>query len=87
MICIVKIQKNHLEIDQAYGGYSVVLTGKSYKRGNKEYYVKNSLGSRGAEIGNQWHDTASKTIAGLYKADSRGWIKNQINYYEKRKKV
>lgn len=80
-----KKTKNYLTIDQAYGGYEIELTGKTYKRGSKTYYKKGSLGSGATCIGNQYHDTATKTLEGLYKADARGWILNAIKYYEKRK--
>ena len=80
-----KNTKNHLVINQAYGGYSVLLTGKTYKRGGKTHYRKDSLRSAAINIGNSYHDTATKTIEGLYKADSRGWIKHEIKYAEKRK--
>ncbi len=78
-----KNTKNHLVIHEAYGGYAVELTGKTYKRGNKIYYRKGSLGSGCSDIGNSYHDTATNTLSGLYKADARGWIKNSIRYHEK----
>lgn len=79
-----KNTKNHLVISQAYGGYCVGLTGKRNKRTGKP--LKNSVGTGFCSVGaNDWHDTASNTIEGLYKADSRGWMKNQIRHYEKRK--
>ena len=77
--------KNYLVISQAYGGYCVELTGKTYYKGTKKHYKKGSLGSAAADIGNPYHDTATKTIEALYKADVRGWILNKIKYYEKRK--
>lgn len=76
---------NHLVIHQAYGGYCVGLTGKTYKKGNKIRYYKNSIGGGMVPIGNDWHDTARNTIIGLQKSDSRGWIKNTIRHIEKRK--
>lgn len=79
-----KNTKNHLVVGEAYGGYEVQLRGKEYKRGKKTFRRKGSL-SGAVSIGNQYHDTATKTLEGLCKADSRGWVKNQIRYYEKRK--
>lgn len=79
-----KNTKNELTVNEAYGGYCVGLTGKKYKRGKKIFSRKGSLGSGFGNIGSQdYHDTATNTIASLYKADFRGWIKNQIRYYEK----
>ena len=75
-----KNTKNKLVISQAYGGYSVVLTGKTYKRGKKTFYRKHSLGSAVVGVGNDWHDTATNTLNGLYKAESRGWLQSQIKY-------
>ena len=79
-----KRTKNELKISQAYGGYQVVLTGKTYKRGKKTFYRKGSLGSGVVDIGNSWHDTANNTLNGLYKAESRGWLQSQIKWREKR---
>ena len=78
-----KNTKNHLVINQAYGGYEVNLTGKTYKKGNKICYRKGSLGSGCSTIGNQYHDSATKTLEGLYKADSRGWVLGQVRHYER----
>ena len=79
-----KNTKNHLVISRAYGGYSVDLTGKRNKRTGR--WLKGSIGSGHANIGNPYHDTASKTIQGLYNADSRGYIKSAIRHYENRNK-
>lgn len=78
-----KNSKNHFEIHQAYGGYSVGLTGKTYKRGGKTHYYKNSLRSGMADVGNPYHDTATKTLEGLYRAEARGWIKEKVKHYNK----
>lgn len=80
-----KNSKNHFVIHQAYGGYTVGLTGKTYKRGNKEYYYKGSLKGALSDVGNPYHDTATKTLEGLYRADSRGWIKEKVKHYNKLK--
>lgn len=79
-----KNSKNHLVISQAYGGYFVYLTGKRNKRTGKP--LKNSVGTATDAVGpHKYHDTASKIIESLYEADSRGWIKNQVRFYDKRK--
>lgn len=78
-----KNTKNYLVISQAYGGYCVELTGKTYYRGKKLHYKKGSMGSSAADIGNPYHDTATKTLESLYKADARGWILSTIKYHEK----
>lgn len=78
-----KNTKNKLVIHQAYGGYQVMLTGKTYNRGNKTFYRKGSLRSSGVEIGNTWHDSAKNTLVGLYKAESKGWLQSQIKWRDK----
>lgn len=80
-----KNTKNHLVVNEAYGGYSVQLTGKEYKRGNKYYKRKGSI-SGAAAIGYDCHDTAANTIKNLHKAESRGWVRNSIMQYEPKKK-
>ena len=75
-----KNTKNHLEISQAYGGYSVELTGKTNKRTGRP--LKGSLGYASSYVGNQYHDTSTNTIRGLSMADSRGWIKSAIKQHE-----
>lgn len=79
-----KHTKNKLEINRAYGGYSVVLTGKRNKRTGR--WLKGSMGSGASCVGNQYHDTATNTINGLLNADSRGYIKSQVRFYENRNK-
>lgn len=75
--------KNQLEVHQAYGGYAVELVGKRNKRtGN---LLKGAMHGA-ASIGNDWHDTATKTLKGLYNYESRGFLKNQINYYNRKGK-
>ena len=81
-----KNTKNELVIHQAYGGYSVELTGKTYKHGNRTYWRKGSIGSGCASVGNDYHDTATNTLNALYKADSRGWVKSTIRNHENRKR-
>lgn len=71
--------KNHLRISQAYGGYSVELVGKRNKRTGK--LLKGAMSGAGS-IGNDYHDTATKTLNSLYRADSRGWVKSSIRSHE-----
>ena len=77
-----KRTKNKLRISQAYGGYSVELVGKRHKTTGK--LLKGAM-SGAADIGNPYHDTATNTLRGLYKAESKGWIKSAIKYREPRK--
>jgi len=79
-----KNTKNHLVISKNIGGYAVELEGKYYKRGNKYFKRKGSI-SGAASIGQDWHDTATNTLAALHKADSRGLVKEKIRFYEKNK--
>ena len=76
-----KNTKNELKISQAYGGYSVCLTGKKNKRTGKP--LKGSIGTVCASVGYQdYHDSATKTIENLYKSDARGWIKSAVRSHE-----
>lgn len=75
--------KNYLTISQAYGGYSVELVGKRNKRTGK--LLKGAMHGSGS-IGNAYHDTATNTLNGLYKAESRGWIRSSIRSYEPKRK-
>lgn len=75
-----KHTKNELVVHRAYGGYCVELTGKRNKRTGRP--LKGSIGTGCADVGNPYHDSASKTIEGLYKADSRGWLKSTIRQHE-----
>lgn len=79
-----KNTKNHFVISQAYGGYSVALTGKTYKRGNRTYWKKGSIGSgHGSTGANPYHDTATNTLNSLYKAEAKGWLQSNLKHYEK----
>lgn len=80
-----KNTKNKFAISQAYGGYSVVLTGKTYQRGNKTHWKKGSIGSGHVCVGNQWHDTANNTLNGLYKSEAKGFLQSTVKFYNKRK--
>ena len=74
-----KHTKNELSIDRAYGGYCVELVGKRNKRTGK--LLKGAM-TGASDVGNQYHSTASNTLAGLYKAESRGWVKSNIRAHE-----
>lgn len=78
-----KNTKNKIDIDQAYGGYQVVLTGKKFKNNTKKYY-KNSLGSGCASL-TYGYGTATNALNDLYKSESKGWLKSSIRHYEKRR--
>ena len=71
--------KNKLTVSQAYGGYQVQLTGKEKKAGG---YYKGSLGSGRASV-TQGYGNATQTLNALYKSDSKGWLRSNINYYNK----
>ena len=66
-----KNTKNHFVISQAYGGYSVALTGKTYKRGKRTYWRKGSIGS----------GHGSTLINGIYTNPS-SFAAHQINKYD-----
>lgn len=76
-----KSGKNEFAINQAYGGYEVVLTGKKRKNGEP---VKGSLGTGVVSI-TDGHDTATKTIDAIFKSESRNWLQSQVKYYKNRK--
>ncbi len=80
-----KNTKNHLVIHEANGRYTVELTGKEYKRGNKFYRRKGSI-SGTASIGQDWHDTATNTLKNIHQAESRGWVRSTIKQHEPKKK-
>ena len=73
--------KNKLRVSQAYGGYEVQLTGKRYKNNPKKW---RGIGSGCVEI-THGHNTATKTLEDLYRYDSKGYVKNNIRYYEKKR--
>ena len=73
--------KNHFAIEGAYGGYQVVLTGKTYKRGSKTHYYKNSLKSAAASVTHGFFSPTT-TLNKLYKADSSGYVKEKLKQYK-----
>ena len=78
-----KYTKNKLAISQAYGGYSVELVGKRNKRTHQ--LLKGAMHGS-ASVGNAYHDTATNTLSGLYKADARGWVKSAVHAYEPKRR-
>lgn len=75
--------KHHLQVDGAYNGYKVVLTGKPYKNANK---WRGYLGS-GCYSLTDGYQTARDTINAFYKADSSGFVQSSIKYWEKMKPI
>ena len=75
--------KHHLQVDCAYNGYKVVLTGKQYKKGNK---WRGRLGSGCASITNGYQ-TARDTINAFYKEACNGSVLYSIKYWEKMKPI
>ena len=78
-----KNTKNKFKLTQAYGGYGIALTGKTYKRGKKIHWKKGSIGSGHVDI-TYGHDTARNTLNEAYRVEAKGWLKNTLKNYEKR---
>ncbi len=78
-----KHTRNELAVERAYGGYAVILTAKRDKRNGKR--LKGSM-QGASDVGNQYHDSATNTLTGLYKAESRGWVKSSIKSHEPSRK-
>ena len=79
-----KNTKNKFRLSQAYGGYQIVLTGKTYKRGSKLHWKKDSIGSGCADI-TYGHDTARNTLNEAYRLEAKGWLQSSLKHYEKNK--
>jgi hypothetical protein len=75
--------KHHLQVDGAYNGYKVVLTGKPYKNSQK---WRGRLGSGCYSI-TDGYQTARDTINAFYKQDYNGAVKSSIKYWEKLAKI
>ena len=71
-----KNSKNHLVINQSYGGYMVGITGK-YKKNKKMRYKWTSSGLK--PVGNDYHDTATNTIRALRNYDDKGYLKKAVS--------
>ena len=80
-----KNQPNYLIVHQAYGGYTVNLVGKTDKR-SKKFKLRKGAMHGGVSVGNQYHDTATKTLQGLKKAEERGWVRSAFKTYSLRAK-
>lgn len=80
-----KNSPNELVVHQAYGGYEVNLQGKQDKR-YKGFKLRRGAMSGAAGIGNQYHDNATKTLAGLKTAESRGWVRSAFKTHSPRAK-
>lgn len=78
-----KNTKHHLQVDGAYGGYKVVLTGKQYK--NSQNW-RGYLGSGCYSI-TDGYQTARDTINALHKVDFNGFVLSSIKYWEKEKRI
>lgn len=74
--------KHHLQVDCAYNGYKVVLTGKKYKNA---YKWRGYLGSGCYSI-TDGYQTPREAINDLYKFNSNGFILSSIKYWERMKK-
>lgn len=71
--------KNKLVVGSAYGGYQVQLTGKRYKNNPNKW---RGIGSGASSV--TWgFQTPKDTLGELYKAESKGWLRNQIRQHEK----
>lgn len=77
-----KHTKNHLVVGKNGYGYSVNLTGKTYKRGKKTYWRKGSIGSGEVRL-TGLGKTKGETIAAIRKADNNGELKRIIRRKEK----
>lgn len=76
-----KNSKNQLVINEAYDGYMVGITGK-YKKNNKKMRLKwTSSGLK--PVGNDYHDTATKTIRALENYEDKGYLKKAAAFADK----
>lgn len=76
-----KNDKEHLVINGAYGGYMVGITGRKSKSKKHGYKTLKWTSSGLDTVGNGYHDTASKTIDGLLKAENNGSIKRKAKLH------
>lgn len=75
--------KNYLIIDEAYGGYQIMLTGKKDKR-TKNKFIKNSLES-GREFITYGHHPINTTYQYLLQQDGKGAVLNTIKYHNRKR--
>ncbi len=75
-----KYTKNKLTVGKAYGGYSVDLIAKEYRRNGHTHY-RGGLGTGCATI-TYGYRPAKETLFNLYREESQGYLKNKIKSYE-----
>ena len=68
-----KNSENKLALHRAYGGVQVILTGKNSKGGLRTSAVSITNG----------YNTPQKALQNLYKEDSKGWLEEKINFYNR----
>lgn len=77
-----KNTKNHLVIGKNGYGYSVNLTGKTYKRGKKTHWRKGSIGSSEVRL-TGLGKTKKDTLARIREEDKSGNLKRIIRRRER----
>lgn len=71
-----KNTKNHLVVDVGNGGKAVKIEGK--KRSDGKGY--RGVGKNGIQL--TGHESQSETLKELWRRDSKGWLKNDIDNAE-----
>lgn len=77
-----KNTKNHLKVGKNGYGYSVNLTGKTYKRGKKTFWRKGSIGSGEVRL-TGLGKTKAETIQRIREEERSGNLKRIIQRREK----
>lgn len=77
-----KNTKNHLKVEKNGYGYSVNLTGKTYKRGKKTFWRKGSIGSGEVRL-TGLGKTKAETIQRIREEERSGNLKRIIRRREK----
>jgi len=77
--------KNKFALSEQNGGYAVVLTGKTYKRGSRTHWRKGSIGSGHVMVSNPGHTSIKDALFGIYKAEAKGWLQNTLKFLNKKK--
>lgn len=77
-----KNTKNHLKVGKNGYGYSVNLTGKTYKRGKKTFWRKGSIGSGEVRL-TGLGKTKAETIQRIREEERSGNLKRLIRRREK----
>lgn len=78
-----KNTKNHLRVGHNGYGYSINLTGKTYKRGKKTHWKKGSLGSGEVRL-TGLGKTKRETIERIRSEEKSGNLKRTIRRREKK---